>query len=164
MEKIIKTDNIKIGVIKEYTDKGLVLASDYEYVILTKEDNKYFDIFDRKKEEKFAVFQRMPYSNMTKDGEAYGTKVCQVNGVAPKDGSECVVLLNVDFKDVFAREEILMRDLKDFALKSKYFIRQRREYAFDRLIDLENPISMLKVIVKDTLDEKRIAKQKKKCR
>ncbi len=159
MKNSIKTKDIRVGTIKKFVGKGLEHKSDYQYVLLVKEDNKYLDLFDELDEEKFAIFKRLPYSNTTLDGEDYGTKVYQVNGVFPKKNDECVLLVDVNFKNILNRDIISKDELKELTLKSKYFIRQRKEYALEKLKNLDRPISMLKVVINDTLEEKRILKK-----
>ena len=164
MEKNVKTKDIKIGVIKRFTDKGVELSSDYEYVLLVKNDDKYVDIFDKSDEEKYAVFKRVPYTNATARGEEYGTKLLQINDFYCADSNDCLVLLNVDFRDVLGRDIISKEDLRDFALKSNFFIKQRKEYAIEKLKQLKEPLLMMKIILGDSLEEKRISKQKQKSR
>ena len=65
MKNSIKTKDIRVGTIKKFVGKGLEHKSDYQYVLLVKEDNKYLDLFDELDEEKFAIFKRLPYSNTT---------------------------------------------------------------------------------------------------
>ncbi len=162
MEEKIKTEKVNIGVIKEYTDKGLLVSADYEYVLFVEEDNKYLDVFDTKKEEKYAVFRRVPYSNSTSDGEPFGTKLLQVNEHNVKSGDECVVLLNMDFRNVFYKDEISLDELREFALKSKFFIRQRKEYILDKIMELDSPFTMLKIVAADSFQKRRIMKKKNK--
>ena len=164
MEKNAKTKDVKIGVIKRYTDKGVELSSDYEYVLLVKRNNKYIDVFDKGNEEKYAVFQRVPYANTTLNGEDFGTKLLQVNDYYCVDGEDCIILLNVDFRSVLKRDIISMEDLRALAFKSSFFIRQRKKYAIEKLKKMEDPVLMIRIILGDSLEEKKICKQKQKSR
>ena len=101
---------------------------------------------------------------MTESGEEYGTKLLQINDFYCVNGNECLVLLNVDFRNVLGRDIISKEELREFALKSNFFIKQRKEYAIERLKQLKEPMLMMKIILGDSLEEKRINKQKQKSR
>ncbi len=160
MKDLIKTKDIRLGAIRKFIGKGLEYKNDSEFVLLVKDKDKYLDLFSEEDTENFAVFKRLPYSNTTLDGVSYGTKVFQVNNFKAVDGSSCVLLENVNFKEILEKDVISADELKNYALQSKYFIRQRKEYAISKLKQFQRPLEMLKVIINDTREEKRLDKEK----
>ena len=77
-----------------------------------------FDVF-----ETLPVYKRVPYSNTTRDGEDFGSKIVLKQGES-KDGP-CYVIGFVEFKDLFGRDEIDEEVLKRFIITSGRFFVDR---------------------------------------
>ena len=121
----INTEKLKIAEIRYFDTKynGVEIPPINAYAFLYQFGNQYRNIF--KLEEELPVYDRVPYSNTTRDGLDYGTKIVLVSGEC-KDGP-CYVMEKLDMKSVFGKDKITMEQLEDYVLKSKYFFIDRED-------------------------------------
>lgn len=144
-EKFMAKD-LRLAEIKYFNEeaKGIELTEPIGYVILEKlRDDLYANPFDIS--DFTPVFERLPYSNTTRNGVEYGSKVRLVINKA--ESGPCYVLTNINLGDCFDREEIEGKDLEDYILKSGYYFPDRKNIAVKRF--KKHPIEMFKVLLND---------------
>ena len=127
--KMIRADKVRLAKIKYFDleHNGVEITSDDPYVFLIKVKDSYVNLFDPT--EDMPVYDRLPYSNTTKDGEDFGSKILLIQGDT-KEGL-CYVLENTKLKDLFDRDLISINDLIKYMISSdKYFV-DRKEYILD---------------------------------
>ena len=125
----ISTDNLKLARIKYFDleHNGVEVTSDDPFVFLFKVKDTYVNLFDPC--EDFTVYERIPYSNVSKDGEDFGTKIGLLQGKV--DEGLCYVIENVNLKHYFGKEEINISDLIKYMINSKDFFIDRMDYILE---------------------------------
>lgn len=73
--------------------------------------------------ENLPVFGRVPYTNTTRDGEDYGTKIVLLSGDI-KSGP-CYVMENLGMDNIFGEERVSKEQIEDFVLASNLFFMDR---------------------------------------
>lgn len=141
MENNFKKDNLFIAELRWLDEgKGIEYDKPLSYVILNKNNNQYYNVFDIY--ESYPVFARSrTYSNCTRDGVEYGTKMIYKGGEL-EDGP-CWV---IDSTFPLEKEELSIDELKDFILKDERFFKDRRLFAVS---NIKNPLELLKVLSRD---------------
>ena len=153
MENKFKRDKIYIAGVR-YFDKehnGIELGDNLTYVIVAKKGRGkkavYYNVFDNT--ETYPVFKRSKYySNYTKNGEAYGTKMVLRSGKATS--GPCWILEEKLSEDKFD-EEITINELEELMIESDKYFKDRKNLIYKRV--KKNPIKMLKKISQDKLAE-----------
>ena len=138
ISKTMKSENVRLARVRYYDVKnnGLEVDDINAYAFLLKAGESYINIFNITSG--YPVFDRMPYSNTTKDGVDYGTKVIQLSGDPDKSGL-CYVLEATTAKSLFDLDEVDEEFLKTYMIHSnKFFV--------DRLNILQENPSLLKKI------------------
>ena len=124
---IIPVEKIKRAQIRFLDEEGVEIPEIKAYTIFIKKECSYINLFNLL--EDCNVYERLPYSNVTPSGEAYGTKIRLVHG--NKNLGKCYVL---DFKkmdELEGLEEISLMDLYMIVLKSNDFYPDRKEIIRD---------------------------------
>ena len=127
----VNLSNLKLAVLKYFSDEhnGVELTEPLSYVVLRKGKNqKYtniFEIFDIYDD--IPVFERVPYSNTTYDGEDFGSKLRIVQGEEYLSSGPCYILLQEDLSSYFGKDSINMLELEEFMVNSKYYFKDRKE-------------------------------------
>ena len=130
INKMIKADQLKLAKVKYYDAEanGIEVNGLDAYAFLMKAGKDYVNVFDLTSN--LPIFERVPYSNTTKDGVNYGTKVIQISGEADKSGL-CYVLETSTAKDLFEVEELDEEALKRYIVSSKKFFIDRKSIIQD---------------------------------
>ena len=120
----IKTNSLFLAELKYYSKEvnGIEIGDAFSYSFLIQKDNNFINVFDVY--ENYPVFERVSYSNCTKEGIEYGKKVILKNNI--DESGPCYVLLK-NGKDIFLDDEILYDDLKKYVLNSDLFFKERIE-------------------------------------
>lgn len=159
-EKIeFNVENLHLAEIRYLSleDGGVELGDPIGYVFLVKRaerDRVYLNpiSFD----DDYAVFKRMPYSNTTKDGEDYGSKMKIVGNDYYLESGICFVLSDITAREIFEKDVVSMEELEDKILASnKYFV--DREFIATERMDKE-PFKMRRIIAKDKKDKEKYIK------
>ena len=118
---MIDAKRIRLGK-KTYfdvTNNGSVVPSVDAYAFLINVNGTYVNPFNLAEE--VPIFDRLPYSNTTLDGEDYGTKIELAQGDL-KSG-ECYVLEKMDISEYYGKDEMSLGMLEDIIIASnKFFI------------------------------------------
>ena len=156
ISKTMKSENVRLARVRYYDVErnGLEVDDINAYAFLLKTGTSYINIFDMTSN--YPVFDRVPYSNTTKNGEDYGTKVIQISGDPDKSGL-CYVLEATTGKSLFNLDEVTDELLKIYMIHSnKFFV--------DRMNILQESPSLLQKIgnlPKLVADEKKHARLQK---
>ena len=115
MEKrVINTKDLKLARVKYFDTEhnGAELTDIEAYVFLQKVGDEYANVFELS--DSTPVLDRVPYSNYTKDGEPFGTRLVHVNGELT-DGA-CYVIEPVNVSEMLRRREYSESERKDISL------------------------------------------------
>ena len=125
MDKVdITTERLKLAQVRFYSEshKGVEIPRDKAYVFLYRlEDNQYMNLFNPYQE--YPVYGRVPYSNTSRDGMDYGTKITLLCG--DEMSGPCYVLENIGMDNIFGEKTITMDQLKKFIFSSNMFFIDR---------------------------------------
>ena len=165
---IIPVERIKKAQLRynDLDENGLEVPEIKAYTIFIKKEDTYVNLFNFVKE--CNVYERLPYSNNTLDGEDYGTKIRLVCGKEEK--GLCYVLEYGKMDELSHYDSIPLMDLYKIILKSDDFYFDRKDIiaAYPHLVSrrerkkiLENDDIMMDKLF-DYLDEKEIGKTYKK--
>jgi len=115
----INTKDLRIAQVRYFDTmhNGVEVPLMEAYAFLLKTENCYVNILDPEKD--YPVYDRVPYSNTTRDGIDFGTKIILVSGEC-EDGL-CYVIEKVSVKDILKVEEVTRKELEIMAEKSKLF-------------------------------------------
>lgn len=144
--KEIKTKDLRTVGIKYFSEKenGIEVSKNLGYAFLIKMgDGLYVNPFNPL--EMYPVFERLPYSNVTRYGEEFGTKVALIGGEA-KTGP-CYLTVASIGENIFSGDTVTIGQLEDFMLGSSFYFVDRYDVAAARM--LRNPIKMQKIMKKD---------------
>ena len=120
----INTKDLKIAQVRYFdaSHNGVLVPHLEAYVILQRiTENQYVNVFHPEVE--YPVYERIPYSNTTKDGWEFGTMIMQVSGKS-EDGL-CYVMLATPVQDVLGVEQVTMEELEEVVLRWKEFFIDR---------------------------------------
>ena len=119
----IDTSKLYLAQVRYYeTERNGVEITDLKaYAFLAKVNGAYINILNPVEE--LPVYNRLPYSNTTRDGIDYGNIISLVCG-DEKDGP-CFVIENVDVKKIFGQDTILLSDVENYVLNSDLFFVDR---------------------------------------
>ncbi|MBR5370086.1 MAG: hypothetical protein IK137_02145 [Bacilli bacterium] len=120
---IIQVDRIKKAQLRYFDGNGTEIPEIEAYTIFIKKDDTYINLFDFVTD--CNVYERLPYSNNTRDGEDYGTKIRLVCGKEEK--GICYVLESGKMKELKNIESISLIDLYKIILESKDFYFDRKD-------------------------------------
>lgn len=118
---LIDTKRIKLGKVTFFDTEhnGTAVPSVDAYVFLVNVNGTYVNPFNVASE--LPVYDRVPYTNTTRDGEDFGTKIVLANGEV-KDGP-CYVIEKIDISSYYGKEQMSVDMLRDIMLKSdKFFV------------------------------------------
>lgn len=130
ISKVMKADHVRLARVR-YNDihnKGVEIDDIDAYAFLLKAGESYINIFDITSG--YPVFERMPYSNTTSDGEDYGTKLIQISGDRNKSGL-CYVLEDITARNLFNLDEVTEDLLKEYIIRSNKFFVDRKSILQD---------------------------------
>lgn len=141
---MIKTDDLLLVTLKYYEkDKGVEVADNFAYAFLIKVgEDSYINPFSPL--DLYPVFERLPYSNSTIDGESYGSKLKLLNDIDTT--GPCYVVVGTN---TFDKDKISYEELENYILNSSKFFRDRFYIARDRLTKLKQPLKMCKIMKND---------------
>lgn len=134
MSQKINTEKLKLAEIRLFDTEKMAseIPSVHGYTFLYEQDGKYQNIF--RGEDGLPVFERVPYSNSTLDGEDFGSKIILLQGDV-QDGP-CYIIPSTSGKILFGKEQISISELKTYILHSNY-------YFIDRLSIMEEEYSSI---------------------
>lgn len=142
----IKTKDLQTVGIRYFNEKenGIELSRNLGYAFLVKVgEGLYVNPFNPL--EMYPVFERLPYANVTRDGEEFGNKVALISGEA-KTGP-CYLNVAGVGSNIFSRDTVTIDELENFMLDSSFYFVDRYDVAASRV--LKNPIKMRKIMKKD---------------
>lgn len=151
-KELFKARDLRLAAIRYFDAEanGIELTEALGYVILENiRENLYVNVFDIA--DSTPIFERVPYSNTTLDGEDYGTKVRSV--LYEAETGPCYLLTKIKLSDCFDKDLISRKDLEDYILNSDYYFRNRKEIVMKNL--KKHPFRMLKTLYEDTKSEER---------
>lgn len=141
----IKTKDLSLATLKYYEEGcGVEVSDNFSYAFLVKVNGVYINPFSQL--ELYPVFERVPYSNTTLDGEEFGSKLRLLNDIDVT--GPCYIIVGTN---MFDKEEISIEELENFILKSSNFFRDRFYIAKDRLTKFKQPLKMMSIMKKDVL-------------
>ena len=134
MKQMINTKQLRLAEIRLFDADRMAseIPTVHAYTFLVENDGKYYNAFHG--EDSFPVFERVPYSNSTLDGESFGSKIVLLQGEV--NNGPCYIMSSSSGRNIFKKEEISELELKEYILRSQYFF-------LDRLSFLEEDSSML---------------------
>lgn len=160
-EKIeFNVENLHLAEIRYLSleNNGVEFGNPLGYVFLFKRDERdrvYLNLISFANDD-YAVFKRLPYSNTTKDGEDYGSKLKIVGNDYYLKSGICFVLSNTTTREIFEKDVVSKEELEDYILASdKYFV--DREFIATQRMD-EEPFRMKRIIARDKKDEEKYIK------
>ena len=120
----MKTRDIKIAELKFFDkDHGIEVSGVQSYGLIAKIGrNSYLNILNPYDD--YPIFERVPYSNCSRDGLEYGTKVISV-GDAELESGPCWIIGGECLFDEIGKETIKGGDIEDFVLKSPLYYKDR---------------------------------------
>ena len=131
--KDVKVDSSRLRLAQvRYFNKemnGVSIPSQSAYAFLVNVNGTYVNIVNPIEE--LPVYDRVPYTNTTLDGEDYGTKLVLINGEV-QDGV-CYVLERTKIEDLFDKKEVYISDLEDYIMKSDKFFIDRIDLLRDKI-------------------------------
>lgn len=130
--KLVNTNNIKLAKVKYFDveHNGVEVAKEDPYVFLYKLGDTYVNLFDPI--ENLPVYSRVPYSNTTRSGEDFGSKIVLTQGET-KNGL-CYVMENVEVKKLFNKDIISVSDLMNYMIHSEKFFLDRKDFLLNSSI------------------------------
>ena len=120
-KKDIETKRIRLGKVTYFDTKnnGSRVPEVDAYVLLIKLNGIYINPFNLADE--MPIYDRVPYSNTTRGGEDYGTKIVHVQG--KEEDGRCIVLDTVKGEELFGEGTIELDQLEEYVIQSnKFFI------------------------------------------
>lgn len=152
MEERIDTKNLYLAELKRCDkDKGVELMDPLSYVFVFQQNDSFYNVFTK---EEYPTYGRVPYSNNTTTGEAYGTKVKLLNNVDVS--GPCYLLTNIKCEDLFDEDSVDLKEIEDYILNSSYFFKDRVDIAIKRLIDFKHPFKMIGIIKRENSQKEEI--------
>ena len=123
MSQMINTENLKLADVRLFDAKRMAseIPNVHGYSFLVKDCDTYYNVFNPLLD--YPVYERVPYSNTTLDGEDYGTKIQLVQGEAC-DGI-CYIIEPLNFQSLFGNNQISLAELKAYMLSSQFFFLDR---------------------------------------
>ena len=120
---MIPVERIKKAQIRYFDGDGTLVPDIKAYTIFIKNDDTYINLFNFVTE--CNVYERLPYSNNTRDGEDYGTKIRLVSGKEEK--GICYILEYRKMEELEGLDSISMMDLYKIIVKSEDLYFDRRD-------------------------------------
>lgn len=126
MSNLLKFDASKIKLAQvRYFDverNGCEIPPTKAYVILLEDNGTYMNVFSL--EDHVPVYSRVPYSNTTRDGEDFGTKIVLSSGEVQE--GMCYVLDSLSSDSLFGdKKTVSYESLKNYVLNSDLFFPDR---------------------------------------
>ena len=121
--EIINLKNLNLAKIRYFDKKmnGAEVSSIDAYAFLYKNGDEYINIFSP--EDSYPVYGRVPYSNTTRSGEDFGTKIIHLAG--EEKSGPCYIIEQADCCDMFGRTFIRYDELKNSVIRSSKFFPDR---------------------------------------
>ena len=127
---ILETKNLKLAQVRYFDTKhnGVEIPEMKGYAFLYRLGDHYINYLNPYEE--LPVYDRVPYTNTTRDGIEFGTKIVLAQGEC-KDGL-CYVIDNIGVDNIFGMETIPSEQLEEFVLKSELFFVDRVRILINR--------------------------------
>ncbi len=130
----IDTKDLRIAEVRYFDTKhnGVEIPPFDTYAFLLKVGDNYVNVINPDND--YPVYERVPYSNVTREGWEFGTKIMLVSGEC-QDGL-CYVVGNTAMQDVLGTILISRKELIDKIVDSKQFfvdvaeIREKQRHSF----------------------------------
>ena len=157
----IDSKRIRVGKITYFDadNNGSLVPPISAYVFMLQFGNLYINPFDLASD--YPVYDRVPYSNCTRDGLEYGTKIKHVQGEI-KNGP-CIVLEKVDFSEHYGEDKMSLKSLGDIMIGSNKFFVDRLNVLEDRNVGLIIKGSIRKKILEDKINHRKLNDFIDKC-
>ena len=119
----VNISKLKLAQLRYFDTKknGSMIPDLNAYVFLVKINDTYINLFNPLEE--LPIFDRVPYSNATKDGVEFGTKLFLAQGQL-QDGP-CYIVDSISINSLFNKEKISLKDIENYILKSNRFFVDR---------------------------------------
>lgn len=142
MKEKFNTSDLYLAEVK-YADKEkeIEVMEPISYAFVYHKDNSFYNVITK---EEHPTYERVPYPNITIDGEDYGTKVKLLNGIDAT--GECYLLTSINCRELFNEDKAYLETIEDYILNSSYYFKDRVDIAIKRLVDLKQPFKMVRII------------------
>lgn len=148
MEKLeFDTSKMKLAQVRYFNEEkqSTEIPTIQGYVFLININGNYVNIFNSTKS--INVYDRLPYSNTTIDGEDYGNKLVICSGEVSE--GICYVIEPFDIKLLLGEGKITYKQLEDVIINSNNFFVDRIHIIEDRKVFIKNRIKYKKILEKD---------------
>ena len=139
---------------------GSVVPTVDAYAFLVNVNGTYVNPFNIAEE--LPIFDRVPYSNTTLDGEDFGTKIVLVQGELK--GGECYVLEKMDLSKYYGKDKMSLSMLEDIILASTQFFVDRIELLEEKGGSPRRKSIARRIIAEDKLKRKKFRDFIEECR
>lgn len=148
-DKNIKLKDLKLAEMRYYDKKnnGVEVGEAVSYVFLVKVKDIYVNPFNPL--ERYPIFKRAPYANVTANGDDYGSKLWLVDG--DDCSGPCYILFGDELKKEFSEDSLSLTDLENCILSSDKFFKDRREIALRKF--KSQPFKMYKLLKRDEIKQ-----------
>lgn len=157
---ILNLKKLRIGVLKNFSleNNGVEVSENLAYVVLEEGKNpKYLNIYDiTEMLDEIPIFKRLPYSNSTKFGEDFGSKLKVVQGEENLKSGPCYVLLKDDLSVYLEKDFMSAKELEEYIINSKYYFKDRGDLVLERM--KRHPIKMAKILYSDFKEGEKVQK------
>jgi len=115
--------DLKLARIRYFDRKmnGAEVTGIDAYAFLYQVGDEYINLFSE--EDSYPVFGRVPYTNTTRDGEDFGTKIVQLAG--EDESGPCYIIDVDDCSEFFGEDKMDLRTLKEYVMRSDKFFPAR---------------------------------------
>ena len=124
-KQLLHLKKLKLARVK-YFDKnhnGAEVNDIDAYAFLYENDGEYVNVFNPERE--LPVYGRVPYTNTTRDGEDFGTKIVLKSGEV--ESGPCYIIDIERCDEFFGREHMKLKQLRDYVLQSDRFFIDRKQ-------------------------------------
>ena len=158
--EILNLKKLRIGVLKNFSleNNGVEVSENLAYVVLEEGKNpQYLNIYDiTEMLDNIPVFERLPYSNSTKCGEDFGSKLKVVLGEENLKSGPFYVLLKDDLSVYLGKDFMSAKELEEYVINSKYYFKDREDLVLERM--KRHPIKMAKILYSDFKQGEKVRK------
>ena len=101
--------------------KGSLIPEERAYVFMVDIGGEYVNLFNPS--ENLPVYGRTPYSNTTRYGIEFGTKIVLLQGEI--QNGPCYIIEKINPDDIFRKEEVTVEEIENYMLQSDRFFIDR---------------------------------------
>lgn len=146
MKKIVNVEDIYLAEVRRFDLEmnASEIPSVHGYTFLKKDEDHYGSLFHPAFD--YPVYERVPYSNTTRDGEDYGSKIKLVQGDAIN--GPCYIIQS-SLSKIVDRNTISMDEVRRYMLQSNMFFVDRILLLQERDLSFVERVSYCKTLMHD---------------